>query len=189
MLPRLACLNMHPSLLPAYRGPVPVFWQLRNAEPHTGVTLHRLSDELDAGDVLAQVESSLSDGLDNDQINRQLGRTGAELLLRALPELTAARASYTEQDERRASYQPLPQAQDFTLDTGWSSRHAFNFVRATEHWCRPYKVRVHGRTLLLKRAIRFTGSGSQVREANGAIMAIPFRRGVLYAERLAGAGG
>src|SRR3970282_1232022 len=53
-LPRLAALNLHGSLLPAYRGRAPVNWVLVNGERRTGVTLHHMTAEADAGDIVAQ---------------------------------------------------------------------------------------------------------------------------------------
>jgi methionyl-tRNA formyltransferase len=178
-----ACLNIHPSLLPAYRGPAPVFWQFRNGERDLGVTLHALNDELDAGPVLAQRSEALSDGLHHGEIGRQLGRVGADLFEHALPRLTASRAVYTDQVASAAHYHPLPQAEDFVLDLHWSARRAFNFMCATDHYCRAYPVQVGGRTLLLERAVGFadTGDGQGV-EYSGDVLAIPFRRGTLYAE-------
>ena len=53
-LPRYGCLNLHPSLLPAYRGPLPLFWMARQGERQAGVTLHFLDEGLDTGDIVAQ---------------------------------------------------------------------------------------------------------------------------------------
>ena len=178
-----ACLNIHPSLLPAYRGPAPIFWQFRGGEGDLGVTLHALSDELDAGPVLAQHSVALSDGLHHGEIGWRLGRVGADLFERAIPRLTTSRQNYTAQDTSAASYYPLPKAEDFVLDSQWSSRRAYNFMCATDHYCRPYPVQAGGLTLLLERAVGFTdtddGEGS---EHGRDVLAIPFRRGTLYAE-------
>jgi methionyl-tRNA formyltransferase len=53
-VPRLGCVNSHPSLLPRYRGPSPVAWAVRNGETEVGVTYHRMDDDFDTGGVLAQ---------------------------------------------------------------------------------------------------------------------------------------
>lgn len=54
-LPKVAALNMHPGLLPKYRGLWPEFWKLHNREKEAGVTIHRINEEIDAGEVLAQI--------------------------------------------------------------------------------------------------------------------------------------
>ena len=53
-IPHIGCFNLHPSLLPAYRGPVPLFWQFRAGVKTFGITLHRMSSRLDAGNIVAQ---------------------------------------------------------------------------------------------------------------------------------------
>ncbi len=53
-IPRLAAVNLHPSLLPKYRGACPEFWAIRNGDEETGVTLHTLTETFDAGDIIAQ---------------------------------------------------------------------------------------------------------------------------------------
>jgi hypothetical protein len=55
-LPGLGALNVHPSTLPKYRGPSPVPWAIRNGDPFMGVTIHRMTEQIDAGPVLAQVD-------------------------------------------------------------------------------------------------------------------------------------
>src|SRR5207247_4870107 len=52
-IPRLGCINMHSGRLPAYRGMMPTFWQMLRGEPAVTITVHRMAEKLDAGDVLA----------------------------------------------------------------------------------------------------------------------------------------
>jgi len=54
VIPKIASLNIHPSLLPKYRGPSPIFWQLKEGAEKMGVTLHLMTMEFDAGDIVAQ---------------------------------------------------------------------------------------------------------------------------------------
>ncbi|MCG6871780.1 MAG: hypothetical protein LJE84_05775, partial [Gammaproteobacteria bacterium] len=61
-LAQRACLNLHPSLLPGYRGPAPVFWQLQDGERNTGISLHHVTDRLDAGPLVAQRRVPLPPG-------------------------------------------------------------------------------------------------------------------------------
>src|SRR3990172_1981282 len=62
-LPMFGALNLHPSLLPAYRGPSPLFWQFRSGETRTGVTLHFMNERADAGNILLQSEVNFADGI------------------------------------------------------------------------------------------------------------------------------
>jgi len=121
----LGALNLHPSLLPAYRGPTPLFWQLRAGETRTGVTLHRLDEGIDTGEILAQAPLPFPDGLGWDALEERLAALGARLLVGALGSPTTARA----QPEAGASYQGPPAAADLELPTTWTARRAFNFIR------------------------------------------------------------
>ncbi|WP_207229373.1 methionyl-tRNA formyltransferase [Ktedonosporobacter rubrisoli] len=58
-VPRLGCVNWHPSLLPRYRGPEPIFWQFMNGETQTGITFHRMDADIDTGPILVQRDMEL----------------------------------------------------------------------------------------------------------------------------------
>src|SRR5919106_4514963 len=97
-LPREACetpplgiLNVHPSLLPAGRGPEPVFWTLRRGERMSGVTVHRMDAGFDTGPIVAQAELPVPEGIAAPDLERELMTLGGSLLVDALPELAAGR--------------------------------------------------------------------------------------------------
>ena len=83
-LERFACWNLHPSLLPKYRGPAPVFWQLCNRESRTGVTLHEISERLDAGSIVAQKSLPISISISASELEKRLAECGVGLFLEAL---------------------------------------------------------------------------------------------------------
>ncbi len=84
-VPRLGFLNLHPSLLPLYRGPQPLFWQLRDGAP-TGATVHYMDEGLDTGDIAAQIAVPLPDGLSGPEAERTLALAGLGLLRGVLDE-------------------------------------------------------------------------------------------------------
>ena len=73
-------INVHPSLLPCHRGPVPTLWALAEEKPSFGVTVHRLAPRIDAGPILAQVAVPLPDGITASAAARRLHGEGAALL-------------------------------------------------------------------------------------------------------------
>ncbi len=125
----LGALNLHPSLLPAYRGPDPLFWIYRDGERQAGVTVHQITPELDAGDILSQQAVSLPDGTAGDVLEAQCAGIGRRLLADAAWAIWQGTAGRTPQDEREASYRPWPAPSDLVVDPGWSARRAFNFIR------------------------------------------------------------
>jgi methionyl-tRNA formyltransferase len=182
-VPRLGFLNLHPSLLPLYRGPQPLFWQLRDGAP-TGATVHYMDEGLDTGDIAAQTAVPLPDGIDGPAAERTLALAGLELLRGVLDHL--ARGVVTRQPQGAGgSYQRAPTGADFALSTGWPARRAFNFMRGTADWGRPYPVEVNGRTEWLAAAEEWreaTLDRPSVR--HGRHMVIRFSPGVLYAIRV-----
>ncbi|MCI0505489.1 MAG: hypothetical protein L0Z73_05200 [Gammaproteobacteria bacterium] len=157
---RITALNLHPSLLPAYRGPFPVFWQLRNGEMKTGVTLHLLSDEIDTGDIILQAEVPLRAGLRGRAIETRLGEFGAKLFLEALRLYQLNNINAQAQSWIQATYMPAPRYDDFEIIPSWSARRAFSFIRGTEEWNRPYQITINGRTVYIKTVMAYSPSGT-----------------------------
>lgn len=182
-LPKVASFNIHPSLLPKYRGPNPVFWQLKNAEPHTGVTLHLVNDLVDGGDVVLQKEIIFNNGIRDRTINSIAGEQGAKLFLEALRNYRQKVLEATPQDPVAASYMGSPKTEDFELHTTWSAQHAFNFMRGTEDWKIPYSVKIGGKLFRLDSAIAYSPSGSMEEDfrIDDHLVFIRFAHGVLQA--------
>jgi hypothetical protein len=86
---RLGGINLHPSLLPRHRGPMPVFWALAEGRGETGVTIHRIAQKIDAGEILAQEAVALPPGLSVLEAAQRLHLTGVALLSRTVRALAA----------------------------------------------------------------------------------------------------
>lgn len=106
--PRMACWNLHPSLLPKYRGPTPLFWQLRNKERHTGVSLHEVTDQLDAGNIVAQQARPLPASTSAAELDEWVAEIGVGLFLQAMEQFRRGCLTTLRQDEAIASYFPQP---------------------------------------------------------------------------------
>lgn len=105
-VPKFGWWNLHPSLLPAYRGPNPLYWQLKAGETETGISLHQVDETLDTGPIISQATCSL-DG-DQDMASR-LATLGAGLVIKALEELAEGRLSSQAQNPVLATYQSFPE--------------------------------------------------------------------------------
>src|SRR6185312_10369836 len=88
-LPRLGCLNVHPSLLPAHRGPDPLFWIFHDGDETGGVTIHLMDEGFDTGPIVLQENVALSDDTTEAVLDLVCARRGGELLAEALFELAA----------------------------------------------------------------------------------------------------
>jgi len=179
--PGKGCFNMHPSLLPAFRGPEPVFWQMKAASD-TGVSWHRVVHDLDAGDIVAQQPVFFDEGASYFDINQRLADTGAELLLQFLASLSAGTLSVTRQSPALASYYPYPQAHDFVVDTSWTAQHAYNFMRATQAFDQPYHCQISQYCYLLAEALDYDNNDILTEAVVKADrLYIPCKQGVLVA--------
>lgn len=107
-------LNVHPSLLPSYRGPAPVPWALLNGETETGVSLVTLTDQFDAGNIVAQEKEPILDTDTTDTLLTRLFKKGAELLLQVLPSYSKQLTNNNQQLAIKTSYFPR-----LTRDTGF----------------------------------------------------------------------
>lgn len=158
-LAKIAAINLHPSLLPKYRGPNPVFWQLRQGEPSTGITLHVINSLVDGGDILLQKNMPLKNGIRDRAIKTMIGEQGARLFIETLRLYQKKALHATPQDPALASYMGSPKTEDFELRTTWSAQHALNFMRGTEEWKTPYTVIIGGKKLRLESAIAYSPAG------------------------------
>lgn len=185
-IPTIGCFNLHPSLLPAFRGPMPLFWQFREGEGNFGVTLHRMSSQLDAGNIIGQSTVSMPDGVTKQQANALLANVGCQLIARVLDDLE--RVTYKEivQDEGLASYQGFPSESDFVVSTMWTAKRMFNFIRGTSEPGRIFPCHVGARVYPLVKAMAYREIGSARVVAAGTTITFPCSRGYIVARFLAG---
>jgi methionyl-tRNA formyltransferase len=107
-IPRLGCINVHPSLLPRYRGPNPCYWVLARGERSTGITIHHMDDGIDSGDLIEQAELLILPDDDEWTLRVRAAQLGARRLPNVIRELVEGQAPRIPQDESLASYYPFP---------------------------------------------------------------------------------
>ena len=132
---RRGALNLHGSLLPAYRGRSPVNWVLVNGETETGVTLHYMDEKPDHGDVVARRRVAIDRDDTALTLTRKLAAAGRETMRDAFPLLESGRAPRLPQDHSRSSYFGGRRPADGAIDWAWPAERVRNLVRAvTEPW-------------------------------------------------------
>ena len=156
-LPTYGFLNLHPALLPAYRGPNPLFWSFRDGVTKTGVTVHFMDANLDTGDIAAQAPVAFPDGISGEDADGLAARLGGRLLVEVLQALERGDLTGEPQPVDVETYYPAPAPDDFVMDTAWSARRAFNFMRGTTEWGQEYIIEIGGERLALRSAIAFAG--------------------------------
>lgn len=98
-LPPLGCLNLHPSLLPKYRGAAPIQWSLINGDTVTGISAMYLAEGWDNGDVIYQEEVRIAPGDDAGTLSERLSAMGADLMCRTVRDVARGVAPRIPQDE------------------------------------------------------------------------------------------
>jgi len=129
-LPVRGAFNLHGSLLPRYRGRVPVNWAIISGETETGVSLHRMESKPDAGDLVAQRSVPI---LINDtalEVFRKLVCAAEQTILQSVPDLIDGSAKETPQDLQKGSYFGGRRPEDGRIDWRRSAREIHNLIRA-----------------------------------------------------------
>lgn len=180
---RLGALNLHPSSLPLYRGPDPVFWQLRDGVAHAGVTVHRATDTVDAGPIIVQRRLGVTPGISEHSLTSSLVRCGIEALVELLPDIERHIRRALPQDDEAATYQPRRRAEDFRFDTSWTAERAYRFIEGTRRPATRFTILTGEGELDVARAVSFdTGARSErAVERTGGVTTIRFASGLLRA--------
>lgn len=158
-LPRLGALNVHPSLLPAGRGPAPLFWTFRLGERRTGVTVHLMTDELDAGDILLQEALEVPEGIAGLDLEERCAEVGGRLLVEAIRALAGGTAVRRPQDPAAASYHPWPPPADLVVDPDRPAGWAFGFIRGVASLGYQPVVHCEGERLGVEEALGYEPDG------------------------------
>lgn len=128
-LPRMGCLNVHPSLLPLYRGAAPINWALINGEEKTGVTIMMMDEGVDTGDILLQEEMDIAPDEIFDNLHNRLSQLGAEILLKAVKGVAEGSIERKPQDSSRATYAPKLTKDTGYIDWNQSAHEIVNLIR------------------------------------------------------------
>lgn len=123
-------INLHPSLLPKYRGPSPVSEAILKGDKETAVTIQRLAQQLDAGDILFQKPYTLSDRITTGDFLDVVARDGALYLVEVITKLSKGPLVGIPQDETRATYCAMVNKEDGIIDWNCTSKEIEQLIRA-----------------------------------------------------------
>jgi len=159
-IPPKGVLNLHPSLLPRYRGPSPVVGALLGGESVTGVTVMLMDQGMDTGPIVAQRQTAILPREKAGELTHRLFRLGAELLLEVLPAWKAGTITPALQDERQATSTGLYVKGDGELDWSLPAAVLERRLRAFDSWPGCY-TRWDGELLKVLEGIAVTDEGAQ----------------------------
>jgi methionyl-tRNA formyltransferase len=133
-LPALGAVNVHPSLLPKYRGPAPIQWPLIHGDPETGVTIIQLNAQMDAGDILLQEKTAIASADSTESLHDRLAEMGAVLLVKTLDGLAENTITPRPQDHEQATLAPMLKKSDGRIDWQMEARALERRIRALNPW-------------------------------------------------------
>jgi methionyl-tRNA formyltransferase len=133
-IPRLGMINVHASLLPRYRGAAPVHRAVIAGDAETGVTIMRVVRELDAGAMMAVTRRPIGPNETSPEVERDLAKLGAALLLDVVEQLADGRATETPQDDSLATYAPKIVKTEGNVDWTRPAAQLHNLVRGLQPW-------------------------------------------------------
>jgi methionyl-tRNA formyltransferase len=128
-MPRLGSLNVHPSLLPKYRGATPIQTALRNGDRQTGVSIMLMDAGMDTGEIVLQETVAIEPDETYGELHDRLAFVGADLLGRALDLAAAGNVSHQPQRGEPSFTAPI-RKEDLTIDWSWPAQRVVDHVRA-----------------------------------------------------------
>ena len=133
-IPPRGCINIHASLLPAYRGSAPYQWAVLDGLQETGVSAMYLCAQMDAGDVIDVAKTPIGENETAGELLDRLAVLGADLLSKTLRGLESGLLPATKQDESRVSYAPMLDKSICPIDWNKSAQAIHNHVRGLHPW-------------------------------------------------------
>lgn len=168
-IPRLGCVNVHASLLPAYRGAAPVQWAVINGERRSGVTIMQMDEGLDTGDMISVRETALSPDETGDSLYEKLSVLGAELLSDTLPSIEDGTAVRTPQKEEDSCYAPMLRRENGNLDWTRPAAELERMVRGLCSWPGSYSF-FRGKMLKIWKSTVLEERGEDPKAAPGTVL-------------------
>jgi len=127
--PPLQCLNIHPSLLPKYRGAAPINWPIIRGETKTGVTIMLMDEGMDSGDILLQQETEIGAAEIYGELHDRLAELGARLLIKTIEQMVGGTAKRKPQDVSGATFAPRLKKETGKIDWNNKVSDIVNLIR------------------------------------------------------------
>ena len=137
--PAIGAANVHPSLLPAYRGPSPIQWAIWHGEKATGISIISMSEKMDGGDILYQERIAIEPDEDAAALSERLSLRAAEIIVPIVRDAEArGMPRGVPQDDEKATYTPIITKEMGKIDWHAGSTEIVRQVRALVQWPTAY---------------------------------------------------
>ena len=139
-IPKHGCINIHPSLLPRYRGSSPIQYALLNGDKETGVSIINLNSKVDSGSILGQKTFSIPNNANFGYMYEKLGLIGSELLIKVIEDIKNDRVIPIIQDESKKTLAPKIKKHQYKIDWRQASNQVYNQIRAFDPYPGAYAL-------------------------------------------------
>ncbi|MYC26758.1 MAG: methionyl-tRNA formyltransferase [Nitrospira sp. SB0662_bin_26] len=171
-LPPMGCVNVHGSLLPAYRGAAPIQWALIHGDTETGITTMVMDEGMDTGAVLLQQTIPIEPEDTALELGARMARVGGVLLVETLTRLAAQTVVPCAQDHSRATMAPLLKKEDGVIDWTQSATEIANRIRGLSPWPGSYTFHHEHRLIIRKGRVDAQGGPAGGGQRPGTILAV-----------------
>jgi len=160
-IPKVAPLNVHFSLLPKYRGAAPVQWAIINGETETGVTIMKMNERMDAGDILLSEKVPIAPEDTTPTLFEKLIPVGINLMEKAMEILKKGEAKFIKQNDEEATYAPIIKKENGLIDWKMSAEEINNRIRGFQPWPCAYTY-LRGKLVKILKAEVIAGGDEKV---------------------------
>ena len=182
-LPEYGCLNVHASLLPAYRGAAPIQWAVLNGEKTSGVTIMQMDEGIDTGDMLYQKAIPIMIDDTAESMFEKLSALGGEMIVDALRKLEKGELKAIKQDDALSSHAPMLDKKISEIDWDQPAEKVHDLVRGLYSW--PIaQTSLHGKKLKIYRTSLGKGRGESGAVINTTPLTIACKEGAVVIEEL-----
>ena len=168
-------INVHPSLLPRWRGPAPIPFSILNRDAQTGISIQRIAQQVDSGDIFAQVVWNMQFNETTAELTERAAVEGSQLLSDVLAKLSSGNAHAQPQDERNATYSRLITKQDGIVDWNQPAETIHAIIRAYNPWPLA-RTTIDGKVLYIHNAVLDEAHHGA---SPGTIVSIDKNRGIM----------
>lgn len=141
-IPRLACINIHASLLPKYRGAAPIQTAIIEGEEETGITIIHMARKMDAGDIIKAEKVAIAPNETCGDLEVKLCELACRLVFDVIQDFAQGVEERTPQDESMVTFAPKIELEDCEIDWLWSAQDIHNLIRGVNPypgaWCFAY---------------------------------------------------
>ena len=127
--PKYGCINVHGSLLPELRGGAPIHWAIINGKKETGITIMKMDEKMDSGDIISQAKLSIGEDEILSSLYERMSLLGKDLLLKTIKDITNGTATYQKQDESKVTFGLNITKEDEKIDFSKTKEQIKNLVR------------------------------------------------------------